>query len=111
MTECQQLDIEQARLQVESGTAVVDIRDPESFSSGRIKGAIHLDNQSLQQFIDSADLDAPLIVCCFHGISSISAAQFLIERGFDQVYSLAGGFEAWKLSFPQLCDTDSNQDS
>ena len=43
-------------------------------------------------------------------MSSITAAQFLIERGFDQVYSMAGGFEAWKQSFPELCDTDPTPD-
>ena len=103
MTEYQPLDLKQARQLIDSGAAVVDIRDQDSFSNGHISGAIHLDNHSLQPFIDAADLDAPLIVYCFHGMSSISAAQFLIERGFDQVYSLAGGFEAWKLSYPELC--------
>ena len=110
MTQYQQIDIKQTRHLLDQGAALVDIRDPDSFSNGHIRGAIHLDNHSLQQFIDTADLDAPLIVYCFHGMSSISAAQFLIERGFDQVYSMAGGFEAWKVSFPELCDTGSTQD-
>ncbi len=99
----QQIDAEQARQMLDQGAAVVDIRDPDSYRSSHIPGARHLDNQNLQQFIDQADLDAALLVYCFHGLSSQSAAQFLIERGFDAVYSLAGGFEAWQQRFPQRC--------
>lgn len=103
MTEFQQIDCQQAQQLINDGAAVADIRDPESYNSGHIPNAQHLDNQNLQQFIDNADLDAPLVLVCFHGLSSQSAAQFMIERGFDQVYSLAGGYEAWKQQFPQLC--------
>ncbi len=42
------------------------------------------------------EFDTPVIVCCYHGISSQQAAQFLIHQGFEEVYSLDGGFEAWR---------------
>jgi thiosulfate sulfurtransferase len=45
----------------------------------------------------------PVVVCCYHGNSSQSAAQFLVEQGFTEVYSLNGGFEQWKVSYPQHC--------
>lgn len=32
---------------------------------------------------------------CYHGISSLNTAHFLIEQGFDHVYSVQGGFEGW----------------
>jgi len=41
-------------------------------------------------------MDLPMVVCCYHGISSQGVAQFLVERGFDQVYSLEGGFEGYQ---------------
>ena len=41
-------------------------------------------------------MDTPVLVYCYHGISSQNAAAFLIERGFETVYSLDGGFEAWR---------------
>tara|TARA_R110002167_G_C12658108_1_gene649681 strand:+ start:1049 stop:1390 length:342 start_codon:yes stop_codon:yes gene_type:complete len=103
MTEFQQIDVTQAQLLLEKGAALADIRDPDSFQNSHISGATHLDNHSLQQFIDAADLDAPLLVYCYHGFSSQPAAQFLIERGFDEVYSLVGGFEAWQQHFPERC--------
>lgn len=81
--------------------AVVDIRDANSFALGHIENAIHLTNESLSDFIRDADPDAPVVVCCYHGISSQQAAQFLISQDFTDVYSLDGGFTQWQTQFPQ----------
>ncbi len=79
---------------------VVDIRDAGAFSQGHILDAIHLTNDSLSEFIRTADIDAPVVVCCYHGNSSQQAAQFLINQDFTQVYSLDGGFSQWLLQYP-----------
>ncbi|MDN4503008.1 thiosulfate sulfurtransferase GlpE [Alteromonadaceae bacterium BrNp21-10] len=81
---------------------VVDIRDEQAFAAGHIKNALHLANGSLNQFMQTAEFDEPVIVCCYHGISSQQAAQFLIHQGFEEVYSLDGGFEAWRASQPTV---------
>lgn len=95
------LSVEQTKQkQDEQDVTVVDIRDEQSFGAGRIPGAIHLSNGNLSQFISDADLDAPVVVCCYHGISSQQAAQYLIHQGFEEVYSMDGGFEAWKVRYP-----------
>lgn len=79
---------------------LVDIRDEQSFANGHIKNAVHLTNGSLQSFMSETDFDTPVIVCCYHGVSSQQAAQFLIHQGFEEVYSMDGGFEAWRKDFP-----------
>jgi len=79
---------------------VVDIRDPASFQSGRIKGSTHLSNESISDFMREADLDAPVVVCCYHGNSSQQAAQYLVSQDFTDVYSLDGGFTQWQLQYP-----------
>ena len=83
---------------------IVDIRDNASYQQGRITGAQHLDNFSLQQFIEAADLDAPVVVCCYHGNSSQQAAAFLNSKGFEETYSLDGGFSVWRTAFPDLVE-------
>jgi len=85
---------------IDAGATVADIRDQNSFQQAHIPGAYNVNNDNLHQFIQDADLDAPLIVCCYHGISSQSAAAYLVGQGFDTVYSLDGGFELWKTSYP-----------
>jgi thiosulfate sulfurtransferase len=77
---------------------VVDIRDAASFAAGHIEGSTNLTNENLAGFIGAADMDKPLVVVCYHGMSSQSAATYLNEQGFDDVYSLDGGFSAWGLA-------------
>ncbi|MGM9514221.1 rhodanese-like domain-containing protein [Roseateles sp. DB2] len=38
------------------------------------------------------------IVCyCHHGVRSLQVVAFLSARGFDSVYNLAGGIDAWSV--------------
>ena len=90
---------------MEKGAVVADIRDISSFQANHIKGAISLSNENVQQFIQDNEFDQPIIVCCYHGISSQSAAGFLCEQGFEKVYSLDGGFERWAMAFPEHCES------
>lgn len=78
----------------------VDIRDPASFRESRIPGAIQLDEATIGPFLEAADPARPVVVYCYHGISSLSAAAWLAERGLAEVYSLSGGFEGWRWAQP-----------
>ncbi len=98
----QRIAPEQARQLRENGAQVVDIRDPQSFAVGHISGSRHIDNHSVADFIAAADLDAPLVVVCYHGNSSQSAAAYFIQQGFSDVYSLDGGFELWRSVYPRI---------
>ena len=89
----------------DNAPVVVDIRDLASFTQNHIPKAIHLTNDSLADFMRDADLDAPTVVCCYHGISSQQAAQYLISQDFTDVYSLDGGFTEWQGLYPN--DTEN----
>lgn len=86
---------------VNEEVVIVDIRDANAFANGRIDNALHLTNDNLGDFIRDADLDKPTVVCCYHGISSQQAAQFLASQDFSDVYSLDGGFEMWQTMCPE----------
>lgn len=79
---------------------LVDVRDALSHRVARLPGALHLDNQSVQDFIEEADKSRPVLVYCYHGHSSQSAAAWLADKGFAEVYSLDGGFEHWRQHQP-----------
>jgi len=74
---------------------LVDIRDEPRFQYSHPQGAFHLTNQTYGHFQDSVDFEQPIIVSCYHGVSSRNVAQFLVDQGYEQVYSLKGGFEGW----------------
>ena len=93
------LSVAEARqLIADSEVTLIDIRDSASYHAGHIEGAQTLDPANIDLFLDNTDRNRPVIVYCYHGISSRSAAQYLLEQGFTTVYSLNGGFEAWKTS-------------
>ena len=92
------LNPEQAAELLKQGEAyVVDNRDINSFNLAHIQGATHLSNESVHAFLESADRDKAVICCCYLGNSSQQVGHFLIEQGFNDVYNLDGGFEAWRL--------------
>lgn len=79
---------------------VVDIRDPNSFSVGRVPGALRLHDGNAASFVADADKDVHTVVCCYHGHASQGAAAWLVEQGFSDVSSLDGGATAWTVSQP-----------
>lgn len=74
----------------------VDIRDPHSWRRGHIPGAVHLTDANVETFCAEATRDAPTIVYCYRGNSSLDAVAYLAERGFKDARSMAGGFAAWR---------------
>lgn len=90
--------IEAKTLMKDSKLTIIDVRDPESYQNNHMPGAKHFSIQDFTAFCEDADLDTPILVYCYKGISSQSVAQHLIEAGFKRVYSLTGGFAAWEAS-------------
>lgn len=103
------ISIQDTKAKIDAGTAkIVDIRDDQSFEQAHIPGAFHLNNGSIQRFMDANDFDTPVIVVCYHGHSSQQAAQYMLHQGFEEVYSMDGGFELWRTQFPAQTGTDAD---
>lgn len=99
MTPFKNISVADARALLDARPAqLIDIRDEASFDEAHIDGAQRIDNASIDAFIGAADKSRPLLVVCYHGISSQHAAQFFAAQGFEEVYSLSGGFEEWRRS-------------
>ncbi|MBU2897536.1 thiosulfate sulfurtransferase GlpE [Vibrio hepatarius] len=97
MDQFQHIDVLGAQALLEqSETRLVDIRDLQSFSVAHPQKAYHLTNETMGQLMDEVEFEQPVLVICYHGVSSQGAAQFLVNQGYEQVYSVDGGFEAWQ---------------
>ncbi|WP_437889445.1 thiosulfate sulfurtransferase GlpE [Phytobacter sp. V91] len=95
------INVEETHQKLQQQQAVlVDIRDPQSFAMGHTPGAFHLTNDTLATFMRETDFDTPVMVMCYHGNSSKGAAQYLLQQGYDSVFSVDGGFDAWHRHFP-----------
>lgn len=98
------IDIADALPLIENEAIIVDIRDQASFQTSHISDAISLNNDNVGDFINNTKKEMPIIVCCYHGNSSKGAAEYLAAQGFQQVYSLNGGFSQWSAMFPEQCE-------
>ena len=101
------IDLEGAKALVDGGEAtVVDIRSPWDYEAGHIEGALHVvDQASAEHLVTHSDKEQPLLVYCYHGNSSQQAAYFFAQQGFEKVYSMNGGFEAWRQLYPHTGST------
>ena len=77
-------------------TQLVDVRTPEEFKSGHIKGALNFDvkNPEFDNQILKLKKKSPVAVYCRSGHRSKIAAQKLSEKGFS-VIELDRGFNDW----------------
>ncbi|MBX7224772.1 MAG: thioredoxin family protein [Chitinophagales bacterium] len=83
-----------------SSAQIMDVRTPEEFAGGHIKGAINIDWNSPNFAKESSTLDKerPVFVYCLSGGRSASAAAYLQENGFVEVYNLEGGILQWSAA-------------
>lgn len=81
-----------------SKALIVDIRETSEYAQGFIPGATWVSRGMLEQSIEAvvADREAEIVLYCAGGIRSILAAHSLAQMGYEKVWSLAGGFGAWK---------------
>ena len=78
---------------------VVDVRRPEEYKEGHIKGAVLANWQDPAQFeekVKNLDKNKPVYVYCLAGVRSDKAADALLKKGFTKIVQLDGGIKAWK---------------
>ena len=85
-----------------SPVRLIDVRESEEFAAGKIPGAVSIPRGFLELRIEEkAKRDEPLILYCAGGTRSALAAKTLREMGYENVASLAGGYNRWSDSgFP-----------
>ncbi len=72
------------------GAIIVDVRTPEEFKGGHIKGAVNYPLQTLSGQVQKLkEKDKPIIVCCRSGSRSSMAKQLLKAQGIE-VYNGGG---------------------
>jgi len=103
--EIDEVDVPRAReiLDARDRPLLVDVRELDEWTEGRIPGAIHIPRGFLESRIEQAAPDhaQPIILYCAGGHRSAFAAKSLGELGYENVASLAGGYTDWKRSgFP-----------
>jgi rhodanese-related sulfurtransferase len=78
-----------------SELVLLDVREPEELAICRIEGAEHIPMGDIPSRLQHLDPERDLVVFCHHGVRSARVALWLRGQGFERVWSLAGGIDAW----------------
>ena len=109
-----QVGVEEARdLMKNSGAVVVDVRESDEWRQGHIPEAIFIPRGFLELRVEDKvpDHKAPVILQCASGTRSLLAARTLREMGYENLYNLNGGFNAWKdKGLPWVADRQFTPD-
>lgn len=75
---------------------LIDVRIAESYKTSTIKNAINIPLAELRKRFGEIPKDKKVILFCNSGYTSYLASRILIQKGFNNVYSLMGGIKLYK---------------
>ena len=95
-----EITVEEVRADREGGVdhALIDTREESEWARGHAAGAMQLGKGILERDIESKvpETDRKIVLYCGGGFRSALAADALQQMGYTNVFSLAGGWRAWK---------------
>ena len=86
------------RLAAGRGARLIDVREDNEWLNGHAAAAEHLGKGIIERDIETVvpDKRAELILYCGGGYRSALVADTLQRMGYQNVYSMAGGWKAWQ---------------
>lgn len=78
-------------------TILLDVREDEEITICQIAGSLHIPMNLIPLRNNELPDDVPIVVYCHHGIRSMNVARYLEHLGFENLYNLSGGIDAWSL--------------
>ena len=86
-----------------AGAFILDVREPDEWEAFHVPGSTLIPLGELEARVNEVPRDQEIVVVCRSGNRSQSGRDILLEAGFDQVTSMAGGLTEWRnLGFPTV---------
>src|SRR5215203_4394516 len=100
MDRVREVPVDEARERINDGAVLIDVREDNEFDAGHAAGARHMGRGIIERDIVQTvpDKGTELILYCGGGFRSALAADNLQKMGYTHVWSMAGGWKAWKDS-------------
>ncbi len=94
------VDETKQRLKANRDAKLIDVREDNEWQAGHAAAAEHLGKGIIERDIEATvpDKSTELILYCGGGFRSALAADVLQTMGYTNVFSMAGGWKAWKDS-------------
>lgn len=82
-------------LKEQPNTVLLDVREDHELEICALSGHTHIPMNLIPLHHNELPDDVPIVVYCHHGIRSLNVAHYLEHIGFDKLYNLSGGIDAW----------------
>ena len=80
-------------------TVLIDVRSKEEYLAAHLKAEgsefIPINEDSFETKMNKLDKNKTYVIVCAHGIRSKHAMNVAKKLGFDKVYDIKGGLQAW----------------
>ncbi|MEQ5841461.1 rhodanese-like domain-containing protein [Paraburkholderia acidicola] len=74
---------------------LLDVREPWEVTTAQIAGSVSIPMREIPARSEELEDDAQIVCVCHHGARSAQVAMFLESRGYQHVFNLQGGIDAW----------------
>ena len=93
-----------AKLKANPNALLVDVREDDEYRAEHVKGAVHIGKGVIERDIEKLvpDKGRELLLYCGGGFRSALAADALQQIGYTNVWSVDGGFQAYKAAGKEM---------
>lgn len=84
---------------------LLDVREPWEVEIACLEGSLQIPMQQVPGRLDDIPRDRPVVCVCHHGVRSLHVAHYLARQGFEDLFNLAGGIDAWAREIDPSCPT------
>ncbi|WP_297955775.1 rhodanese-like domain-containing protein [uncultured Neisseria sp.] len=74
---------------------LLDVRTDEETAVCALPDSVHIPMNLIPLRSNELPDGLPIVVYCHHGIRSLHTAMYLADAGFETLYNLQGGIDAW----------------
>jgi rhodanese-related sulfurtransferase len=89
------VDVQDASRRQSAGAMLIDVREPAEWAQGHAPDAMLISHGSLSKRLADIPGDRDVLLICRSGNRSGSAQRHLMELGYERVFNVTGGMNAW----------------
>ena len=93
-----EVSVSEALAKRDSGAFILDVRQPDEWNEGHIPDSTLIPLDQLPNRINELPKDQEIVVVCRSGNRSAQGRDILLQAGFTNVTSMAGGLNQWKAA-------------
>ncbi len=93
-----EISVNEAVAKQQAGAFILDVREPSEWNDAHIAGATLIPLGELASRLSELPKDKQIVVVCRSGNRSAQGRDILLNNGFTQVTSMAGGLNQWKAA-------------